>query len=62
MVGDSVKDIMCARNAGCGHSILVKTGNGIDAEKILAQKKIFPDHVAEDLLDAAEWIVTNKSK
>jgi D-glycero-D-manno-heptose 1,7-bisphosphate phosphatase len=62
MVGDSVKDIMCARNAGCGHSILVKTGNGVDAEKILAQKKIFPDHVAEDILNAAKWIVTNKSK
>ncbi|MBW1746407.1 MAG: HAD-IIIA family hydrolase [Deltaproteobacteria bacterium] len=29
MAGDSVKDIMCARNAGCGHSILVKTGNGV---------------------------------
>ncbi len=57
MVGDSVKDIMCARNAGCGHNILVKTGNGVDSEKILAKKKIFPDHVAEDLLDAATWIV-----
>ena len=60
MVGDSVKDIMCARNAGCGKSILVKTGNGANAEKILAQKKIFPDYVAEDLLDAAKWIVTRK--
>ena len=25
MVGDSAKDIECARNAGCGHTILVKT-------------------------------------
>ena len=56
MIGDSIKDILCARNAGCGHSILVKTGNGIDAEKILAQKKIFPDYVAEDLLDAATFL------
>ncbi len=61
MVGDSVKDIMCARNAGCGHGILVKTGNGVDAEKILAQKKIFPDYVAEDLLDAAKWIVNTEN-
>ena len=59
LVGDSVKDIMCARNAGCGQSILVKTGNGVDAEKILAEKKIFPDQVAENLLDAAKWIVRN---
>lgn len=62
MVGDSAKDIICARNAGCAHSILVKTGNGVDAEKFLAQKNIFPDHVAEDLLGAAKWIVSNKSK
>ena len=60
MVGDSVKDIVCARNAGCGRSILVKTGNGANAEKILAQEKIFPDYVAKDLLDAAKWIVASK--
>ncbi|MBW2639073.1 MAG: D-glycero-beta-D-manno-heptose 1,7-bisphosphate 7-phosphatase [Deltaproteobacteria bacterium] len=35
MVGDSAKDIECARNAGCGHAVLVKTGNGEEAEKIL---------------------------
>ena len=60
MVGDSVKDIMCAKTAGCGQSILVKTGNGVNSEKILAEKKIFPDYVAEDLLDAAKWIVTHR--
>jgi len=61
MVGDSVKDIMCASNAGCSKSILVKTGKGVDSEKILAQKKLFPDHVAEDLLDAAKWIVNTEN-
>jgi len=60
MVGDSVKDILCAINAGCGKSILVKTGNGVDAEKILTKKKIFPTYLAEDLLDAAKWIVIHK--
>jgi D-glycero-D-manno-heptose 1,7-bisphosphate phosphatase len=60
MVGDSVKDIMCAHSAGCGLSILVKTGNGVNTEKILTEKKIFPDRVAEDLLDAAKWIVTHR--
>ena len=59
MVGDSAKDIECARNAGCGHAVLVRTGNGIQAEKILAEKKIFPDHVAEDLYEAALWLVNN---
>jgi D-glycero-D-manno-heptose 1,7-bisphosphate phosphatase len=58
MVGDSAKDIECARNAGCRHAVLVKTGNGIIAEKELAEKNIYPDHVARDLLAAANWIIT----
>jgi len=58
MVGDSVKDIECARNAGCRHAVLVQTGNGISAEKILKAKNIFPDYVARDLLDAVEWIIS----
>ncbi len=58
MVGDSAKDIECARNAGCRYAVLVKTGNGIIAEKILAEKNIYPDHVARDLLGAANWIIT----
>ena len=56
MVGDSAKDIECARNAGCGHAILVKTGSGRQAEKELAEKNIYPDHVAADLLAAVNWI------
>jgi len=58
MVGDSTKDIECARNAGCRHAVLVKTGNGVKAEKALTEKKIYPDHVARDLLGAANWIIT----
>lgn len=58
MVGDTVKDIECARKAGCGYTVLVKTGNGIKSEKILAKKKIFPDHVAKDLYEAAKWILS----
>jgi D-glycero-D-manno-heptose 1,7-bisphosphate phosphatase len=57
MVGDSAKDIECARNAGCRYAILVKTGNGIEAENILNHKAIHPDFVAQDLLDAANWIL-----
>jgi len=57
MVGDSVKDIECARNAGCRYAVLVQTGNGISAEKILKAKNILPDYVARDLLDAVEWII-----
>jgi D-glycero-D-manno-heptose 1,7-bisphosphate phosphatase len=57
MVGDSAKDIECARNAGCGSAILVKTGNGIMAEKLLKEKMIHPDVIVRDLLQAVNWIV-----
>ena len=58
MVGDSAKDIECARNAGCGSAILVKTGNGVMAEKILKEKMIYPDVIVQNLLEAVNWIVT----
>jgi D-glycero-D-manno-heptose 1,7-bisphosphate phosphatase len=61
MVGDSVKDIECARNAGCGTAILVKTGNGVMAEKILKEKMIHPDVIVPNLLEAANWIVTRNN-
>ena len=57
MVGDSAKDIECARNAGCGYAVLVKTGNGDEAEKILKEKSIYPDLIARDLLEAVGWIL-----
>jgi D-glycero-D-manno-heptose 1,7-bisphosphate phosphatase len=57
MIGDSAKDIACARNAGCGVAVLVRTGHGREAEKILARMGMFPDHVARDLLDAALWLI-----
>lgn len=57
LVGDSAKDIECARQAGCASAILVKTGNFVEAKQDLSQKKIAPDFIAEDLFDAVEWIV-----
>lgn len=56
-VGDSAKDILCARNAGCAKAILVKTGNGAMALAELSRNTVLPDHVAEDLYDAARWII-----
>ena len=52
MIGDSAKDVECARNAGCGCAVLVRTGNGSAAEKLLAEKKIAPDYIAENLYEA----------
>ena len=57
MVGDSAKDIECALNAGCGTTLLVKTGNGAKAQQQLLKKEIKPDYIASDLYDAALWIV-----
>ncbi len=57
MVGDSAKDIECARRAGCRLGVLVKSDNFLNAEKILSEKKIFPDYIASNLYDAAIWIL-----
>ena len=57
MVGDSTRDIACARNAGCAKALLVKTGNGPAAYAELSKNHMAPDHFAEDLYDAACWII-----
>jgi len=57
MVGDSAKDILCGRNAGCGATVLVQTGNGKKAAKELAAQGVTPDHTAPDLAEAVPWIL-----
>ena len=57
LVGDSARDIECARNAGCGNAILIRTGKDCGVEKALKAKQIFPNYVAENLADAAQWIL-----
>lgn len=57
MIGDSAKDIECAKNAGCGLSVLVKTGNGLNAAKELDKKNTNPDYIADNLLDAVRWLI-----
>ena len=57
MIGDSARDIECAQNAGCGRSILVKTGIDNDAEPVITQMGLRLDYVAKDLFDAARWII-----
>lgn len=56
MVGDSARDISCALNAGCGQTVLVRTGNGEAAQAELEERGVTPDRVATDLLDAARWL------
>jgi D-glycero-D-manno-heptose 1,7-bisphosphate phosphatase len=58
MVGDSAKDILCGKAAGCGRTILVRTGNGNDAEEALFAMRVSPDRIVADLLEAARWVLS----
>ena len=58
MIGDSVKDIECAHNAGVATTVLVQTGNGEKAVRELSALGIRPHHLALDLPAAVDWIVT----
>ncbi len=57
-IGDSAKDIICAKRAGCAFCILVESGCRSDEEKeTLLRIGIAPDHVAADLAAATQWII-----
>jgi D-glycero-D-manno-heptose 1,7-bisphosphate phosphatase len=59
MIGDSLKDIRCARRAGCGSAILVRTGHGKEAESLCRDAGIEAEHVADDLMAAVKWLLGN---
>jgi len=60
MIGDTAKDMLAAEKAGIGKRILVRTGSGEKTlEKIRSGSVRRPDYVAENLLDAVQWIVSN---
>ena len=52
IVGDTSADILCGQRAGFAGSVLVLTGHGRKQGG-----KCQPDHTAEDLAGAADWIV-----
>lgn len=59
MVGDSTKDILCGKSAGCGKTVLVLTGNGNRSKEELTALNNPADHTAADLFSAAQWISEN---
>ena len=59
MVGDSATDILAGKAAGCGHTVLVQTGNGRSAARSLAEAEALPDHIAVDLDHAVKWILAD---
>jgi D-glycero-D-manno-heptose 1,7-bisphosphate phosphatase len=61
MVGDRGVDIEFAHQVGA-RAILVLTGYGKgEWEFFREQWKVKPDHVAEDLFGAAQWILRQES-
>jgi D-glycero-D-manno-heptose 1,7-bisphosphate phosphatase len=60
MIGDSRRDIECARGAGVGTTVLVRTGNGAQAIRELSAAGIVPDRVADDLAAAAGWLIAQR--
>jgi D-glycero-D-manno-heptose 1,7-bisphosphate phosphatase len=57
MVGDSTRDIACARNAGCGAAVLVESGYEFVDLNLLRKSELVPDHVARNLREAAKWVI-----
>jgi D-glycero-D-manno-heptose 1,7-bisphosphate phosphatase len=57
MVGDKLLDVATAQRAGAV-GVLVRTGYGdAEAKRASADESVRPDHVADDLHAAADWIV-----
>ncbi|MBK9331029.1 MAG: HAD family hydrolase [Ignavibacteria bacterium] len=59
LVGDSITDMLCAKNAGL-KKILVKTGYGErDYDKCI-ERNILPEYYAGNIYDASDFIVNYK--
>ena len=61
MIGDSIKDIECGKNAGCGACIFIKEEKNKKAGKKLQTKNLKPDLITKDLASASKWIIENLS-
>jgi D,D-heptose 1,7-bisphosphate phosphatase len=63
LIGDTFRDIQAAKNAGL-KAILVKTGYGADSLLNAGTDKTSPgnkpDFVAEDILEAVQWILKDR--
>ena len=62
LVGDKGSDLVAARTVGA-RSILVLTGYGLgEWEYRRGALPVQPDHVADDLLSAADWVIERLAK
>lgn len=61
MVGDRWSDLKCADRVGCS-SVLVLTGYGRGDRKYIGPgQEVQPQYIAENLVDAANWILEDLS-
>ena len=60
LIGDHSTDIEAGARAGC-RTILVRTGRGAQIAADARDWRYQPDFVADDLVDAALWIVADKA-
>lgn len=56
MIGDSLRDIEFGINAGL-RPVLVRTGYGAETEKVIAERKIPVETIADDFFAAASYII-----
>jgi D-glycero-D-manno-heptose 1,7-bisphosphate phosphatase len=56
VIGDKVTDLLPGLALGC-RTVLVRTGYGQSLLNAGALERVPVDHVADDLLDAAEWVL-----
>ncbi len=61
LVGDRYMDIQTAQNAGV-KGILVLTGYGLGEYEQRSSRSPAPAYVAQDLLEAADWIIEDLKK
>jgi len=57
LIGDTRKDMQAALNAGV-KPVLVRTGYGEEAETECSE--VCPNYIADDILDAVEWIMRDR--
>lgn len=60
MVGDSARDILAGKAAGCGLTVLIRSGCAASAIQSLEAVGQRPDHVAADLDAAVRWILARQ--
>jgi len=58
VIGDKVSDAELGKNSGA-KSVIVKTGYGEGEIRSEKMDKVNPDFIAEDILDAVEWILND---